>query len=258
MAETPTGERMFTCSECGGDVVAKTGPGRTMEYRRGCPPMPVPEDFSIPTCAACGDTYVAVDAESRLTELLEASFLAWQKEHLRAVVGHITTAHNATAAQVANVAGVTRQHLQAVVDGDMLVTVTLQRLLECYATVPQTFTLHSLREDADESASPKPAPAANETAPPSPTAVNLSVAVKRLSKEIRKAIAKTGFARPNGGLVDGGAVVLAQIFGTLAAEACRSLGGDVALFLATMQVQWEESGDKGPDATKPPNLVLLR
>jgi hypothetical protein len=248
---------LFHCARCGGDVVTKTGGGRTMEYRRGCPEMPIPDDFSIPTCAACGETYKSPDAERQLSDLLETSFRAWQKEHLFEVIHHIMAAHKATIAQVANVAGVTTQHLTAVANGDITVTVTLQVLLECFAASPELFTLHMLREDVVPVTGGDATPE-NETAPPSPAAINLSVAVKRLARDIRKAVQRCGFAKPSGELVDGGAVVLTQVFGSMAASFCRMIGGDLPLFLATMQVQYEEGADSAPDATKAPRLVRLK
>lgn len=52
-------ERLFTCAECGGDVFAMTGLGRTVENERGVV-LPVPDDLAAPTCVRCGEEYYSV------------------------------------------------------------------------------------------------------------------------------------------------------------------------------------------------------
>ena len=126
----------FSCAECGGIVSLATGAGRTMEYWRGVPEMPVPDDMAILTCAKCGETYTTPDIEDELAIVLGAAFRAWQSEHLGAVVHRIELRHLATRRQVAGVAGVTRQHLDQVLAGEVEASVTLHRLLESYDANP--------------------------------------------------------------------------------------------------------------------------
>lgn len=64
----------FCCSECGGKVRITTGPGRTREYKRGIPPLPLPDDFPLPTCERCGETYVLAETEEELSRILEESY----------------------------------------------------------------------------------------------------------------------------------------------------------------------------------------
>jgi hypothetical protein len=101
---------------------------------------------------------------------------------------------------------------------------------------------------------PEP-PSAAEPDPegPSPTAINLSVAVKHFTKDIRKAIEKNDFATPEGELADGAAAMLMQVFGRFAAHFSMIMGAPPHVFMATMQMLYEETTD-----TKPPSLALLR
>lgn len=55
------------CAECGGRVVPRTGPGRTMLYKLG-DRRPVPEDMVIPTCNGCNETYVPPELEAALEQ----------------------------------------------------------------------------------------------------------------------------------------------------------------------------------------------
>lgn len=251
--------RLFTCSECGGPVEPKAGPGRTKEFRRGDPPMPVPEDFVIPTCAECGETYLTVEQEAELTPLLEAAYREWSAGHLRALVDGIMRRTEATLAQVAHVAGVTPAHLQMLLDGGLTVSVGVERLLEAYTAYIPEFLRH-LEPSAEPSSEMKKLHA-GDSGPrlvQGVTAINLSVAVKHFAKDIRKAIERHGFVLASGAFADDAAAALVNIFGRLAAQVAHTIGVPGDVFLATMQVQWEETADPAPDATKPPELVRIK
>jgi hypothetical protein len=254
--------RLFTCSECGGPVSLKTGVGRTKEFRRGDPPMPVPEDFAIPTCMECGESYLQVDQEAALNTILEAAYREWSKGHLRAIVDGLMRRTEATLSEVACVLGLTTSFLQALLDGELTVSIGTERLLEAYAVYPPAFEVH-LRADRAE-AEPEPEMKKLHAGGGGPrlvqgvTAINLSVAVKRLAKDIRKAIERNGFVLPSGAFADDAAASLVNIFGRLAAQVAHTIGAPGEVFLATMAVQWEETADPSPDATKPPELVLLK
>lgn len=47
---------LFRCVECGHDVVPMPGKGRTREYAVGKYFL-IPDDFLLPTCQNCGETY---------------------------------------------------------------------------------------------------------------------------------------------------------------------------------------------------------
>jgi len=60
----------FPCAECGAPVTLAKGVGRTAERRRG-EFLPVPDDFAIPTCAACGERYFTVELGEQLAKAQE-------------------------------------------------------------------------------------------------------------------------------------------------------------------------------------------
>lgn len=61
-------ETMFRCAECGGGVRLASGEGRMREYLAGVR-LPIPDDFLLPTCSACGETYESPEISSRLDAL---------------------------------------------------------------------------------------------------------------------------------------------------------------------------------------------
>jgi len=71
---------LLTCGQCGGNVSPMTGHGRTRTYHVGSPPMPIPDDFPIHTCARCGETYILPELAPKLNERLREAFLAWGAE----------------------------------------------------------------------------------------------------------------------------------------------------------------------------------
>jgi hypothetical protein len=62
----------FRCCECGGQVHPVAGVGRTRSLEYG-KPLPVPDDFLIPTCAKCGETYMDPDRAEVLDAFLAAA-----------------------------------------------------------------------------------------------------------------------------------------------------------------------------------------
>lgn len=61
---------LFRCAHCGGEVVESGGENRTYSFRRGMA-LPIPADFKIPTCGACGEQYFTVALAERLEEILD-------------------------------------------------------------------------------------------------------------------------------------------------------------------------------------------
>ncbi len=144
--------REIMCAACGGTVRSHRGPGRTMEYVRGAPKFPVPEDFDMPRCDTCGDEYVPPETEPELLLHLKRAFLDWQKGHVTQLVQRLQQEHGATKAQVAGVCGVTPSHLSHLMNGSMedaRASVTLLRLLECYASCSSEFRRHLVGSSLD-------------------------------------------------------------------------------------------------------------
>ncbi|MBI4704421.1 MAG: hypothetical protein HY744_25235 [Deltaproteobacteria bacterium] len=132
----------FTCPECGGTVRLTTGPGRTREYRRGVPPLAVPDELPIPTCEDCGDSFVLVETEGELNKALDDRYREWQRDHLARVVALLQRRHDATKRQVASSAGITPSHLSHLLAGQDAASATLLRLFESLAAYPPEFERH--------------------------------------------------------------------------------------------------------------------
>lgn len=58
----------FRCTWCPGLVTPQKGSGRTRLYKPGLR-LPVPDDYEMPTCSGCGETYVSLAESKRLDEL---------------------------------------------------------------------------------------------------------------------------------------------------------------------------------------------
>jgi len=71
----------FHCGICGASVESKTGTGRMREYRRGVP-LPVPDDFGMPTCTGCGEEYLSVEQAEALDALQAPAYATWQTQHV--------------------------------------------------------------------------------------------------------------------------------------------------------------------------------
>lgn len=63
-----TGEILFDCDTCGGDVVMQTEPGRTKIIKGKS--YEIPQDFGMATCQDCGETYMSINESTELTLLL--------------------------------------------------------------------------------------------------------------------------------------------------------------------------------------------
>jgi hypothetical protein len=83
MSEDPKPFRSFTCSECGGTVELRGGPGRTMGLYStvGAPDLPIPNYLSLPQCTKCGEIFLPCDASDELWTRLKERFdmLVWQR-----------------------------------------------------------------------------------------------------------------------------------------------------------------------------------
>lgn len=128
----------FQCGLCNAPVQLAQGPGRTREYRRGVA-LPVPANFAIPTCTACGEEYLSVDRAESLDVLQAPAYATWQKEHFTKVVDSIRTRHGVTLRQVESACDVTPTYLSHVLAGRKEASTTLLCLLEAYSLHPDEF-----------------------------------------------------------------------------------------------------------------------
>lgn len=63
--------RLPRCGECGGSVELRAGEGRTREVVRGVV-VPIPDDFALPTCVRCGETFSVPEVSDALDKMLAA------------------------------------------------------------------------------------------------------------------------------------------------------------------------------------------
>lgn len=131
----------FSCAECGKRVVPKTGPGRTREYVRGCR-LPIPDDFPIPTCTGCGETYMTAEISAKLDALLREKYLLLQSDHYRRLVSILVRRHGVTQKDIIRTCQVTPSYLSHVLAGKKQASTTLTRLLEAFVACPSEFKRH--------------------------------------------------------------------------------------------------------------------
>jgi len=89
----------FTCSECGSQVVPKTGTGRMREYSPGFP-VPIPDNFPLPTCEGCGEVYFSPEVTDKLFPILKKETLKAQAQHYRHLVDILISRHGTTQKEI--------------------------------------------------------------------------------------------------------------------------------------------------------------
>lgn len=129
---------VFSCAECGHDVELASGHGRTREYVRGHH-LPIPDDFQLPTCNFCGETYTNQEVSERLDKILELEFVRIQSVHCRVLVDILVQRHGVTQREIARACDVTPSHLSHVLSGSKLASLTFSRLLESFVSSKQEF-----------------------------------------------------------------------------------------------------------------------
>jgi len=61
----------FPCGNCGADVVLVAEPGRTRLIEKDME-VPIPDDYELPTCLDCGETYMSPEYSKPLDKILRA------------------------------------------------------------------------------------------------------------------------------------------------------------------------------------------
>lgn len=140
-----TRKRLFRCAECGGDVVQTRGPGRLAEYRRGVV-LPIPDDFELPICAACGEHYSNVERSERLAKLQKPAYEAWLRAQAAKLIKHLQVESKVTLANLEYACGVTRTYFSLVQNGKRTPSLALVRLLEAFANAPAELARHRAGE----------------------------------------------------------------------------------------------------------------
>ncbi|HZF50454.1 MAG TPA: helix-turn-helix transcriptional regulator [Polyangiaceae bacterium] len=131
----------FPCAECGHDVELATGTGRTREYVQGHH-LPIPDNFLLPTCTSCGETYTTQEISEALDAMLSREFRRRQSAHFRVLVEILTQRHGVTQKEIVRACGVTPSHLSHVISGKKEASLTLTRLLEAFVASKDEFIRH--------------------------------------------------------------------------------------------------------------------
>jgi hypothetical protein len=124
----------YPCSECGGQVKLKYGPGRTAVYRRGCPPLAYPDDFPTMVCEACGEGYTGgfEGQDEEQYQVITAVYLNWQVTHFAELLRQI----NDSEENVARALGASKREFRHYLLGSGLASFTLTKLFEILARNP--------------------------------------------------------------------------------------------------------------------------
>lgn len=131
----------FTCGECGNRVTLRTGKGRTREFARGFP-VPIPDDFALPTCVSCGETYHLPEIDRKLDPICRAETCKAQALHYRRLVDLLMERHGITQRAIVRACGITPSHLSHILGGEQIASTTLTHLLEAFMACEQEFQRH--------------------------------------------------------------------------------------------------------------------
>lgn len=129
--------KQLVCTQCGGPVRARTGLGRTHEYRPGIK-LPIPSDVPIVTCDECGETYLNDSEAERLEQRLQESYAMY----CRALIDAVRARAGVTLRELERAAGVTPTYFSHVTSGRKQPSLTLVRLLQAFALHPQEVHRH--------------------------------------------------------------------------------------------------------------------
>ena len=120
------------CEVCGHTVEPRASAGRVHEYRRGLS-LPIPDSFSIPTCAHCGDIYLSEEGYEALADAQKPAFIEWQKAHLAELVRVLQERHHVRIRDIERACGVTGTYLSHLLGGRNEASQVLINLLEAFA-----------------------------------------------------------------------------------------------------------------------------
>jgi transcriptional regulator with XRE-family HTH domain len=132
----------LVCTQCGGSVRAKAGPGRTHEFRPGIT-LPIPNDLLINTCEECGETYLIDSEADQLEQRLHESYAAYCKELIEVTRERA----GVTLRELERAAGVTPTYFSHITSGRKQPSLTLVRLLQAFAVHPQEIHRHLEGQD---------------------------------------------------------------------------------------------------------------
>lgn len=128
---------LFNCHQCEGPVQMVTGEGRTREYRPGIK-LAVPDDFGIPTCQGCGETYLTTAEAQALEERLKHVYA----EYCRTLIDAASKGGGVTRKELERAAGVTPTYFSHVTSGRKQASLALVRLLQAFVLYPSEIERH--------------------------------------------------------------------------------------------------------------------
>jgi hypothetical protein len=140
----------FACDSCGGRVTLRSAPGRTREYRAAVS-LSIPNDYEIPTCEQCEETYVSLEEAAELDALQKPKFLEWQETRVSDLISKIRRAHPGLSLRaLERICGVTGTYLSHLTGGRNEVGQPLLNYLEVLALHPEEVERRQRCESFDE------------------------------------------------------------------------------------------------------------
>jgi len=148
-------KKVWDCTECGGPVVMKGGPGRDYEVRRGVR-LAIPDDVQSPVCGQCQAPSWTDEAAEQVDTVMAEIYRDRQQKEARRIVANLKKAHGVTQSEIEDACRVTRSYLSHVLNGREA-SETLMQLLRSFDMAPETFLAaanlrspkHALRLVAD-------------------------------------------------------------------------------------------------------------
>lgn len=128
------------CDECGsGTLRMCKGYGRTVLYRMGVPPLPVPEHIPLLMCDMCKEAMLSPADDKLLEPHLKAAYETWAQLHMNQLVSRLRTDHAVTTRVIAAALGLQEQELIDRLMGQEIADLTVIRLAELLVDNPEQF-----------------------------------------------------------------------------------------------------------------------
>lgn len=132
----------FSCARCGAKVVPQKGRDRFRDYRRDLA-LPIPDDFLLPTCTGCGETYESPRISERLDKLQSKVFRQacsnFCKQVVRTLLSRPRLGREIAVCDIDRVCGVENGYIDRVIAEKTTPSMTYILLLEAYLASPKAF-----------------------------------------------------------------------------------------------------------------------
>lgn len=106
-------KKVWDCTECGGPVFMKGGPGRDYEVRRGVR-LAIPDDVESPVCAHCRATSWSDETAELVDAVMVEVYRERQQKEARRIVANLKQTHGVAQSEIEDACRVTRSYLSHV------------------------------------------------------------------------------------------------------------------------------------------------